>query len=828
MDTSEVVKPMGKSKSRWVGAFALALAFLLSAAAAAQERTGAWVDEVIASEDPSAASAISRLEAGQIALYVFNVSDPELYSRLVQSDALGFERTYGSFTELTFNPVGPVFPGTGKLNPFAVPRVREAMNWLIDREYIAEELVGGMAVPRYFPLTTSFPDYARYAHIARRLEMKYAPDMAKAEAIISEEMERLGAVKVNGKWHYNGEPVTIIVLIRQEDERRAIGDYVANQLEAIGFTVDRQYKTAAEASPIWTQRDPADGLFHIYTGGWSSTIIARDQGGNFDFYYTKRGLAFPLWQAYEPTPQFDEVSDRLARNDFSTVEEREQLFEQALELAMEDSVRIWLVDRLSVIPRRAEVSVAADLASGVSGTFLWAHTIRLGEQVGGSLSMAMPSILPEPWNPLNGSNWLFDQMLIRGTSDTGAIADPYTGLPLPQRIERAEVYIKEGLPVTKNLDWVELHFVDEIAVPEDAWVDWDAEQQRFITAGEKFPDGLTALRKSVVYYPDDLFEHRWHDGSRLSVADFVMGMILTFDRAKPESPVFDESQVPTLNSFLSSFRGVRIVSTEPLIIETYSNQYSLDAELNVSAWFPTYAQGPGPWHTLALGLRAEAAQEAAFTTAKATKLGVEWLNYIAGPTLQTLRRHLEDATAESYVPYAPTMRRYTTALEIAERWRNLNRWYSEKGHFWVGSGPFYLERAYPVESIVHLKRFADYRDPAGKWSRFQAPRIADVDVSGPRRITSGQAATFDVHVSYAGEPYPVDDVTGVSYLVFDATGELALVGSAQPVEDGLWRVQLSAEETGSLPVGSNQIEVVVAPSVVSIPTFASYQFVSVP
>src|SRR5690606_27478685 len=121
-----------------------------------------------------------------------------------------------------------------------------------------------------------------------------------------------------------------------------------------------------------------DGLFHIYTGGWSSTIIARDPGGNFDFYYTKRGLAFPLWQAYEPTPQFDEVSDRLARNDFSTVEEREQLFEQALELAMEDSVRIWLVDRLSVIPRRAEVSVAADLASGVSGTFLWAHTIRLG------------------------------------------------------------------------------------------------------------------------------------------------------------------------------------------------------------------------------------------------------------------------------------------------------------------------------------------------------------------------------------------------------------------------------------------------------------------
>ena len=814
---------------RALGLVVLALILALPGAALAQERTGAWVDEVIVSEDPSAASAVSRLEAGQIALYSFTVSDPQIFERVSNNPALGFERAFGSFSELTFNVAGPVFAGTGKLNPFAVPRIREAMNWLIDREYIAEEIAGGMAVPRYFTaVATAFPDYARFADVARRLELYYAPDVQKADAVITEEMQKLGATKVNGVWHYNGEPVTIIILIRTEDERRGIGDYVATQLELIGFAVDRQYKTAAEASPIWIQSDPNAGLYHIYTGGWVSTAISRDQGGNFDFYYNPRGLSYPLWQLYKPSPEFDEVSDRLSRNDFKTLEERRELFARALELSMQDSSHIGLIDRLSIIPRRAELRVSADLASGVAGTFLWPHTIRLGDRVGGSLSIATSSILTAPWNPLDGSNWVYDQMLVRGTSDAGTIADPYTGLPLPQRVERAEVYIREGYPVGKTLDWVELHFVEDNVVPADAWVDWDAAEQRFITAGEKFPDGLTAVRKSVVYYPSDLYEHRWHDGSRISAADFVMNMILAFDRAKPESAVFDETKVSLLQAFMQSFRGVRIVSTDPLVIETYSDDYTLDAEQSVSTWFPTYQFGPGPWHTLALGLRAEAAGEVAFSTAKATKLNVEWLNYISGPTLDVLRRHLAQATAESYVPYAPTLRRYASALEIAERWRNLNSWVSAKGHFWVGSGPLYLERAYPVEGIAHLKRYEGYRDPSTKWARFQAPRIAEAEVDGPRRVTSGHAATFDVSVSFAGEPYPVEEIDNVSYLVFDGSGNLAFTGSAAAAGPGSWQITLTADQTRNLPVGSNRIEVIVSSRVVSIPTFASYQFVTTP
>jgi len=240
-------------------------------------RLGAWVDEVVFREEADRAKAINMFEAGEIDVYGLGITDPELYRRIQASRVIQYEISYGSSSELTFNPVGPTFPKTGELNPFHVPAIREAVNWLIDRDYVAEEIYGGLAVPRYLPLTTAFPDYARLADVARPLELHYSYDPEKAKAVIAKEMKKLGAQLVNEKWQYRGKPARIILLIRTEDQRREIGDYVATLLENVGFVVDRQYKTAAESSPIWIGGNPADGRWHIYTGGWVSLAIDRDQ-----------------------------------------------------------------------------------------------------------------------------------------------------------------------------------------------------------------------------------------------------------------------------------------------------------------------------------------------------------------------------------------------------------------------------------------------------------------------------------------------------------------------------------------------------------------------
>lgn len=627
--------------------------------------------------------------------------------------------------------------------------------------------------------------------------------------------------------------MTIVFLIRTEDERTEIGDYVSNQLESIGFTVDRQYKSRSEASPIWNGSDPNEGQWNLYTGGWINTAIARDDGTNFGFYYTALGSGSPLWQNYKPSEEFYAVAEKLWTNNFTSMEERGELFKTAMELAMQDSARVWVIDTLSFFPQRNNITVAADLAGGVSGSRLWPYTLRIGDTEGGSVKIAQQDNLVDPWNPIGGSNWISDQMPGRATGDVASMPDPYTGLAWPQRAESLSVTAKEGLPITKTLDWVELNFeASDIAVPADAWADWDAANQKFITVGEKFPDGATSLVKVTWTYPADMFETvTWHDGSPISVGDFVMGMILTFDTAKPESKIYDEASAPLLEAFLSTFKGVQIESTDPLVITSYTDSYQLDAENFGFSWFPangvTYAYGPGAWHNLTPAILGEENGEIAFTTDKAGALGVEWTNFVAGPTLEIQKKFLDQAQAESYIPYAPTLGEFVTADEAAARYENLQNWYAEKGHFWIGVGPMYLDQVFPTEGNLVLKRYEAYPDLANKWDRFGAPKVATAEVSGDGQVTSGQEATFDVFVTYNDEAYPGDEIDAVKYLVFNANNELVATGDAEFVADGQYSFTLSADVTSGLEAGANKIEVAVVSKVVSIPSFATFEFVTV-
>jgi peptide/nickel transport system substrate-binding protein len=796
------------------------------------DRKGAWVDEVVFTEENSAEAAASQLNAGQLDIYAYTVAEAPVFETVKSSPNLAYSSASGSSVALMFNPA--VFT-SGELNPFSDQQIREAMHWLVDRNYVVQEIYKGLAIPRYSVLTTVFPDYARYADLMRALEAKYAYNFDKADSVVTERMTALGAEKVDGKWSFKGSPISLKFVIRTEDNRRPVGDYFAGQLELLGFTVERLYKNRTEASPYWIQTDPAEGTWSVYTAGWISSNIARDEGSQFSAYFMPRGFGIPLWQAYTPPAEFDAVALKLESNDFKDLAERRKLFEEALPYSMSEAYEIWVVDELSFSPRIADLSVASDLAGGTAGSYIWAQTLRLKDQEGGTVHIAQPGILVDPWNPINGSNWIYDTMPQRGTSDYGAVADPFTGLSWPQRIQSAEVDVQEGLPVSKSLDWIDLKFEPQITVPEDAWLDWDAKEQKFVTVGELHPEGLTAKTKVTITYPANLFDTvKWHDGSPLSVADFVMNMIMVFDPAKEDSAIYDEVNVSTLDAYLSHFRGVRIVSTDPLVIETYDDAFLLDSEVMVTqnmtypnpTWWPQYAYGEAPWHTLVPGILAEANHELAFSTDKAGAEQVEWTNMLSGPSLDILAKYLDQAQSESLIPYAATLGNYITPEEASARYANLKSFYGEHNHFWVNTGPFVLDKVFPVEGTLTLKRNENYTDPADKWDRFSAPRIAEVELDGAGQVQSGTEAIFDVYVSFNGEPYANADISEVKYLLFNSSRELVATGAAEAVGEGQFQVVLSADVTSQLESGSNKLEAIVVPSVVSIPSFASYEFVT--
>ena len=595
----------------------------------------------------------------------------------------------------------------------------------------------------------------------------------------------------------------------------------------------------SEASPIWNQSDPAEGKMHFYTGGWITTSISRDDATNFGYFYTPLGSGSPLWQAYKNAPEFYDgtngCADKLYVNNFASMDERKTLFETCLKLAMEDSNRVWLVDQTSFSPQIANASVAYDLAGGVAGSALWPYTVRFNDQEGGVMRIAQPGILVEPWNPVSGTNWIYDAMPQQATIDSGIIADPYTGLYLPQRIEKADVVVEEGLPVAKTLDWLTLTTAPSIEVPSTAWVDWDAKTQTFITAGDKYTSTVTAKSKVTVTYPADFFSTiKFQDGSPISVGDFVMQMIEAFDYGKTDSANYDEALAPQVDAFMSHFKGVVIESTDPLVITTYDDQYYLDAEWMVRTWFPAPIFGNGraspSWEVLAMGNLADAstdpATELAWSTDKAGLKKVEWMSFIAGPSLQILKGWADKAASENYIPFAPTMSQYVTADEATLRWANLLKWYSTQGHFWYGTGPMYLNKAFPVEKSLTLLRYNDYPDLASRWSGFGTPMVPVVTVDGPAAVTIGQEAVYNVTVTFNDAPYPTDKIAAVKYLVFDAAGAVIASGDATAAADGTYTVTLATDVTSKLVAGSNKLEVVTTSLAVSIPAITDFEFVA--
>jgi peptide/nickel transport system substrate-binding protein len=798
-------------------------------------RHGGWLDEIDFSVVDSA-SAITQLKAGAIDVYAGGLASADFPA--IKDAGLSYSDSNGLYYDIMYNPA--VLKDANVLNPFSDRKIREATNWLYDRNYINQEVYAGGGLAKWFTIQTNGPDYADLADVARGLESEYAYNPDKAKQQISDEMTTLGAtLGADGKWQYKGSPVTVIFLVRSDSDgtRKPIGDYVTKQLESVGFTVDEQYKKSSEASPLVFDSDPVDGKWTLYTAAWSSSVISRDDAGMFQQMYLNTSI-----QGAQPflsnvaDPAFQKLGDDLYNSAFKDMTERHSLMAEAMKLSLQDSLQVFLIDGKNYAPYVNTVQVTGDLAAGIEGAQIYPQTVRFIGKEGGTLKWGEPDMFGDPWNPVGGSNWTFDHAAYGPTEGGAFISDPFTGLVWPLFADKAEITAQTGLPIHKSLDWVTLNTADTITVPTDAFIDWDVKAQKFITVGEKDPNGLTAKIKSVVTYRPDLFDAvKWHDGSNFSVADILMPMIMSFDEANPDSPIYDESLVPTFQQFQATFKGFKIASTSPLTIEYYTDLYQQDAELNAVPMWPgnwgfnvSYQTGEAPWDVMAIGNLADAAGELAWSADKADAKKIEETSLIGGPSLDILSKHLDEAESQSLIPYAPTLGQYITAEQAKARYDNLKKWYTDHSTFWVGTGPYYLDKVFTTEKTLTLKTNPNYPDLSDRWNRFGAPKLADASIDGPAQVKIGDTATFDINVTFQGEPYAQSDVKAVKYLLYDATGAVVGTGDATAVADGHWQVVLGADVTSKLTAGSDKIEVAVLPIPVITPTFTSLDFVTVP
>ena len=186
--------------------------------------------------------AADSLERGDMDLYIYSLKT--LMAEQLE-DAAGVHMYQAPATSLSLI-LNPAPAPEGQLNPFSIKEVRFALNYVINREFIAQEIYKGMAVPMLAHVSPYEYDYLSVHPLVREYNISYQPE--EADRIVKEAMTKAGAQLKDGYWHYNDIPIQLKFIIRTEDERRDMGDLIRSELDKLGFSIIPVYHQFAVAT----------------------------------------------------------------------------------------------------------------------------------------------------------------------------------------------------------------------------------------------------------------------------------------------------------------------------------------------------------------------------------------------------------------------------------------------------------------------------------------------------------------------------------------------------------------------------------------------------
>ncbi|MDK2983128.1 MAG: peptide/nickel transport system substrate-binding protein [Thermococcaceae archaeon] len=236
-----------------------------------------------------------------------------------QRKSIDLYKSTSAFGDLVFNPVhdpdNPYVITVGDkkyFNPFAVRKVRFALQYLISRAHVAQNIFQGSAGAMYTPWVSSETGYEYIQSVVEAYDLSEQPDEAFALQLIEEgmqeaaqELAKMGykLEKVNGKWYFEGEPVKIVGIGRTEDERKDIALYFANEILAkAGIEAEAKIMDRRTASGMVYTADPSSYQWNFYTEGWVSSTNVKFSISRIHQYYSSSGYA-PGLVGWKWTPE---------------------------------------------------------------------------------------------------------------------------------------------------------------------------------------------------------------------------------------------------------------------------------------------------------------------------------------------------------------------------------------------------------------------------------------------------------------------------------------------------------------------------------------------
>jgi len=726
-----------------------------------------------------------NVQNGDIDLYLFGLKTAGAQS-LEGVDTVRLIQAPASTLSLILNPAPA---NEGELNPFSLPEVRLAMQYLVDREFIANDIYQGRALPMLTSVSPLDYDQLTVFPVVSGLNIRHDPEYAAQ--LITEAMERAGAQRQNNVWTYNGNPITLKIVVRVEDERRDIGDLVRSNLEQLGFQVQPLYQQFGPATLTVYASDPRTFGWHIYTEGGGRGAPARyDDAGVNQFYAPWLGQ-MPGWQEvgfwqYE-NQELDDLGKRLYRGEFQSQEERDELYRQMVQIGLNESIRVWLVTALQSFPIRTEVQdLTEDLVSGPKN--LWA--LR-GASIPGRSDIKVGHLWVwterTTWNPIGGFGDVYSVDIQRNLNDPPLVYHPFTGLPQPFR---ADFEVETAGPN------------DRMPVPEDA-VLWDAANDSWVPV----TPGTTAKSKVTFDYSRYL-QASWHHGPKITMADVIYPIAQGFEIAYDENKVQIETAIGiTARPVLETIKGFRLISDTQ--IEVYVDYWHFEP-----GYIAAYASPSGvstPWEILAaMDDVVFEKRQGAYSDTAAARFNVPWLSLVTESDARLVLRSLREFKRRGTIPagvFEIGGQTLVTEDEAVARYDACEEWFRNTNLLIIGNGPFQLTRYDPPAQFAQLDAFRaeGYPFTAADFRLGTPPRISIEPVTPPT-INLGDPISVPVTVSGPG-------TLSLQYTLVDpAAGQVLATGFAEGGEGGAFTVNVDPNISSGLFPGLYQLFLLAASS----------------
>ena len=341
-------------------------------------------------------TALEEVRNGNLDLYYFRIPSERLEDASSRQGLQIFDSTGGSYSIL-LNPAI-----TETLNPFSYKDVRCALNYLIDRKLIVNELMGGFGVPMISNYGPFDPDYLNIVDELESINFRYNPQLANE--IISNVLKNEGAKKINGKWMHNNKEIEIKIFIRSDDTvRKSIGEILASELQKIGFTIKKDFGDLNKAFVVVYGSNPSDLKWSLYTEGWGRSAFVRfDSVGLGQMYSpwfsTMPGFNDPSYWNYK-NDKLDALTQKIYTGGFESSEKRSQLIQEAVTEGVNESVRIFVASRINQYVANEKVNgIINDFGAGVPSRF----TPINAQSSNSEFVIGVKQIYQGAWNPVMG------------------------------------------------------------------------------------------------------------------------------------------------------------------------------------------------------------------------------------------------------------------------------------------------------------------------------------------------------------------------------------------------------------------------------------------